>query len=349
MQNNVANPFIRPTILSLCPGINGLERGIKRAIGSFHIAAYVEIEAFIIANLLAGMEEGILDTAPVWTDVKTFNAKPFRGLINGIIGGYPCQPFSTAGSRKGTDDPRHLWPYIRRHIRDIQPDWCFFENVRGHLSLGYREVRRQLEKMGYAVREGIYTAEEVGAPQRRERLFILALANSHAERLQEWRTQGTETLFRPEFGISELDNAKSEGLQNKWIRQIGAKQKHTEFTGADNELANTDSLERGIQQRKRATGSEIGRGSEELANANNERGQFPLTGKQSTNELTRWPMPQGISQHEWEEPRTIEPSLGCTVNGYNYRTDFLRALGNSVVEQTAELAFTDLLRKHIYE
>jgi hypothetical protein len=119
---NVDTALKSPVILSLCPGIRGLERGIEKALGGkLRVAAYVEIEAFIIANLLAGMEAGLLDAAPIWSNLKTFNARPFRGKIHGIIGGYPCQPFSVAGVRKGTSDPRHLYPFISRCIKKSRP------------------------------------------------------------------------------------------------------------------------------------------------------------------------------------------------------------------------------------
>src|SRR5713226_4580980 len=116
---NVDNPFDSPVVLSFCPGFLGIERGLERAIGKFTVAAYCEIEAFICANLVAGMESGILAPTPIWSDAKTFPEEGFRGKIHGIIGGYPCQPFSNAGHRKGEDDPRHLWPHIRRHISTI--------------------------------------------------------------------------------------------------------------------------------------------------------------------------------------------------------------------------------------
>lgn len=175
------NPFSHPTILSYCPGILGLERGVKRALGSIRTLAYVEIEAFICENLLAGMEQGLVDAAPIWLNLKTFDAVPFSDRVAGIIGGYPCQPFSNAGYRKGTDDPRHLYPHIEEHIGTIRPVWCFFENVSGHLSLGFAEVRASLSDLGYAVEAGIFTAEEVGAPHERERLFILAIRRDYLE------------------------------------------------------------------------------------------------------------------------------------------------------------------------
>lgn len=169
------NPFESPVILSLCPGMLGLERGIERAIGPVRTAAYVEIETFIVWNLLNQMEKGLLAPAPIHTNIKTFDGKPFRGKIHGITGGYPCQPFSNAGKQLGEEDPRHLFPYICGIIEAVRPVWCFFENVSGHLTLGYDQVYRSLRDLGYSVETGIFTAEEAGAPHRRERLFIFAV------------------------------------------------------------------------------------------------------------------------------------------------------------------------------
>lgn len=108
----VDNTLESPAVLSLCTGMRGLERGIERAIGPVRTVAYVEIEAFIIENLVQQMEQGVLAPAPVWSNLKTFPSEQFHGKIHGITGGYPCQPFSVAGQQKGTEDPRHLWPYI---------------------------------------------------------------------------------------------------------------------------------------------------------------------------------------------------------------------------------------------
>jgi DNA (cytosine-5)-methyltransferase 1 len=90
-----------PSILSICTGMRGLERGLERVIGNITVAAYVEIEAFIIYNLVKQMEQGVVAPAPVWTDLKTFPGPSFHGKIHGIVGGYPCQPFSLAGKRGG--------------------------------------------------------------------------------------------------------------------------------------------------------------------------------------------------------------------------------------------------------
>jgi len=137
------------------------------------VVAYVEIEAYAIANLVAKMEQGKMVPSPVWTDISTFNAKPFRDKIDLITGGYPCQGFSFAGQRKGKDDPRHLWPHIARIISAIRPRACLFENVEGHITLGFREVTRDLGRLGYDVTAGLYSAAECGFDHERCRIFIL--------------------------------------------------------------------------------------------------------------------------------------------------------------------------------
>jgi DNA (cytosine-5)-methyltransferase 1 len=91
-----------------------------------------------------------------------------------ITAGYPCQPFSHAGLRKGVLDERHLWPYIKKAISTIRPSIVFLENVRGHFGLGFRDVLTDFASIGYDVRWSLIRASDVGAPHRRERLFIVA-------------------------------------------------------------------------------------------------------------------------------------------------------------------------------
>mgnify|MGYP003125170681 CR=1 FL=1 len=166
-----------PTVLSLCTGYGGIERGLELAGFQHRTIAHVEIEAFAAANLVAKMEAGQLVPAPVWSDLKTLPAHCFRDRVDVLTGGYPCQPFSAAGLRKGAEDPRHLWPYIYDHIRTIRPVRCFFENVEGHITLGLRDVIADLESLGYATTWGVFSASEVGAPHQRKRVYILGDAN----------------------------------------------------------------------------------------------------------------------------------------------------------------------------
>lgn len=170
-------------VLSLCSGVGGLDIGF--ALGTFgrnRTICYVEREAYTCALLAKRMAEKTLDEAPIWTDVHTFDGRPWRGIVDSICGGYPCQPFSTAGKRHGANDPRHLWPSIVRIIEEIQPRIVFFENVSGHLTLGFDTVCKDLERLGFNVAAGLFSAAEIGAPHERQRLFIVGLAHGNSGR-----------------------------------------------------------------------------------------------------------------------------------------------------------------------
>lgn len=170
---------LRPfTILSLCAGVGGLDLGLRVAQPNARTVCFVEIEAYAAAILATRMEQDTLDQAPIWTDLRTFDGKPWCGLVDCITAGYPCQPFSVAGKQLGDKDPRHLWPDVFRVVREIDPPLCFFENVPGHLRLGCQQVHDDLRSLGYRVKAGLFTAEEVGASHKRERLFILAYRES---------------------------------------------------------------------------------------------------------------------------------------------------------------------------
>ena len=151
---------LRPfTILSLCAGVGGLDLGLRVAQPNARTVCFVEIEAYAAAILATRMEQDALDQAPVWTDLRTFDGTPWRGLVDCITAGYPCQPFSVAGKQLGDKDPRHLWPDVFRVVREIDPPLCFFENVPGHLRLGFQQVHDDLRSLGYAWRTLISRAK----------------------------------------------------------------------------------------------------------------------------------------------------------------------------------------------
>lgn len=162
-------------LVEWCAGYAGIGLGLKRVFGNrLRTIAYSELEGYAQANLISKMEKGLLDVAPIWSDIKTFPCEQFHGLVDIFSAGYPCQPFSLAGKRGGGEDPRHLWPFCKRAIRLIRPGFCFFENVGAHLTFGFKDVCHDLSELGYTVVAGLFTAREVGALHRRERLFILA-------------------------------------------------------------------------------------------------------------------------------------------------------------------------------
>jgi DNA (cytosine-5)-methyltransferase 1 len=185
------NTEVRFNVLSLCSGGSGLELGLGLVLGRTRTVCYVEREAFAAACLATRMQDGLLDEAPLWTDVTSYDGKPWRGVVDIVSAGWPCTPFSTMGKRKGTEDEHFIWPHIADIIRDTDPLLVFGENVPQHLDVGFRDVRSDLRGMGYEVEAGVFTAAEIGLPHKRARMFALAYPSGQHARLRElgplWR------------------------------------------------------------------------------------------------------------------------------------------------------------------
>ncbi len=160
--------------LSLCAGGGGLDLGLMLAEPGYHTRAFVEWDEWPRSVLIAAQRAGYFVPAPIWDDLRSFDARPFRGAFDIVLAGYPCQPFSAAGKRGGADDPRHLWPDVARVIGECSPEWVFLENVPGHVTLGLETVLRELWRLGYTPAAGLFSAAEVGAPHQRLRILLLA-------------------------------------------------------------------------------------------------------------------------------------------------------------------------------
>ena len=166
-----------PTVLSICTGAGGLDLGFRLAHPDARTVCYVEREAFPVVKLVAATEANLLDAVPLWDDLRTFDGSSWRGVVDWLIGGIPCQAYSRAGKRKGATDERNLWPDARRVIAECRPDAVFLENVSGIARYYFDSIRPGLRGLGYRVEEGLFSAEEVGAPHIRERLFVLGYAD----------------------------------------------------------------------------------------------------------------------------------------------------------------------------
>ena len=147
---------------------------------------------------------------PNYGDIKAIDWASVEP-IDILTAGYPCQPFSHAGYRKGTDDERHIFPYILEAISILRPRWVILENVRGHLTLGLKEVLAGLTSIGYDARWQIVRAADAGAPHQRARLFIVAYPNSNAceESRRAIRSVSSETgkiLYRSDRTIDRRSN-----------------------------------------------------------------------------------------------------------------------------------------------
>ena len=175
------------TGLALFAGAGGLELGLKLALGDrYKCVAYVERSIEAASVLATNMErpEAGLDKGVIWDDVTTFTGdvvSPFVDNIDIISAGFNCQPWSYAGARRKTDDERWLWPNIVEILGTIHPEWAFFENVPGLLRGGLGPILSDLTSLGFGQIEWTSVRandERIGAPHKRERLFILAHADN---------------------------------------------------------------------------------------------------------------------------------------------------------------------------
>jgi len=164
------------TTLDLFAGIGGFALGLE-ATNFFRTTCFVENEPYCQAVLRHHWPE-----VPVLGDIKNVQRSDLPDPNpDVIVGGFPCQPFSHAGKQRAQDDPRHLWPEMLRLIRECRPTWIIGENVAGIVKLGLDEVLSDLESEGYATRTFNIPACAVGAPHIRQRLWIIAHADSQGE------------------------------------------------------------------------------------------------------------------------------------------------------------------------
>ncbi len=167
--------------LSLFSGAGGGLLGSK-LLGWRHVG-YVEYEKYCQEIINQRIKDGFLDEAPIFGDIDEFiksgASKKYKGYVDVVTAGFPCQPFSVAGKQKGQDDERNKWPQTLQCIRDIRPRYAFLENVSGLLNSGYfSEILSSLAQAGYNARWIVLGADDVGAWHRRKRLWILAYSDS---------------------------------------------------------------------------------------------------------------------------------------------------------------------------
>jgi len=136
------------------------------------------------------MADGALGEGPIWADVRTLEGAAWRGIVDCVAGGSPCQDLSVAGARAGLDGARSgLWWQQRRIIEEAQPAWVVWENVGGAIKQALPVVARSLEALGYRAAACTLRASDIGAPHKRERVFVLAYSNRNALRLVAKRQQ----------------------------------------------------------------------------------------------------------------------------------------------------------------
>ena len=295
--------------LSLFSGIGGIDLAGEWA--GMETVAFCEREPFPQRVLRKHWPD-----VPIIDDVHDFTRKELERL--GIIGdgraidlisaGYPCQPFSFAGQRRGAEDDRHLWPEVKRILSEIRPRWFVGENVAGHVTLGLDDVLSDLENEGYTAQAFVIPACAVGASHRRDRVFIVAhsarelshRSRGEGRRWDEHSNGGQDVADADNERREECDASASSAGVGYYPRCINAG---------------------GTQREGRPTQPGVGRGVDVLPNWL-DGGMNPLDDMKDF--IDSYPQPAliGQSQHAWEPPRVA--------TGTKNRAARLKALGNAV-------------------
>ncbi|MEX3713635.1 DNA (cytosine-5-)-methyltransferase [Cytobacillus horneckiae] len=264
---------------------------------------------------------------PIFDDVKTLNRKVLEekgvfepgGTVDIISGGFPCQPYSLAGKRKGKEDDRDLWPEMFRIIEEIRPTWVVGENVANFVNMELDRTLSDLESIGYKGQSFVIPACAVNAKHRRERTFIVAHSDSSRHiygQTKEWPTKERQHA-QCEFISSSSNVADSSGFR---LQKERAEFKATGFAGNGENVPNSNS--EGLE-RSKETG-EISRGRE------NSNKQF--TGYDQ-------------SRNNW----ATEPNVGRVADGVPNRVDRIKGLGNAVVPQQIYPIFKYIKQIHDME
>jgi len=301
--------------LDLFSGIGGFSLGLE-ATGGFETVAFCDIDKYskkVLKKQWPNVKQ--------YEDIKELNYGRLKadgiGPIDIITGGYPCQPFSIAGRKKGEEDPRHLWPEYFRLIKELRPSWVIGENVSGHIKLGLDTVLENLESEGYSARTFSISASSVGAKHQRERIWIVANTRQHGGRIEP--TGNTESTGRGSLETTER-SANTDTISRS--------------SKGEETLAN--SVELGLEKHGHSETTESIKRGETMADTNVEGRQ----GRIHRGQNKEWESQQryfgrnsaahGQQEQNWWD---TEPELGRVAHGIPNRVDRLKGLGNSLVPQ----------------
>ncbi|HDR9184698.1 TPA: DNA cytosine methyltransferase [Burkholderia vietnamiensis] len=313
----------------------------------------VEFDPYAQAVLVARQNDGTFPPFPIWDDVRTFDGRPWRGIVDIVAGGFPCQDVSAAGTGDGLDGERSgLWTEMARIIREIQPLGVEVENSPMLTSRGLGRVLGDLAEMGFDVEWGVLSAADTDAPHLRERIWIRgyladtyrAWQSQHAWREREFRMGTVERgEALADAGRGRRDRAEgrqmeqprraevecgSEVIPNALRDRRGQRpdQQEPESGGCGTPDAGDDGSQGNVADAVREREQRIVAGS---AHAQEREGSFERSDRPRGYGFGRWP---------------AEPGMGRVVDGMAHRAHRIKALGNGQVPRVAATAFTLLKR-----
>ena len=321
-------------VLDLFSGIGGFTLGLDST-NFFETVKFVEKDKYCQKVLQKNFPN-----IPIEEDIK--NVKGKEGEADVICGGFPCQPFSVAGKQKGTSDDRHLWPEMFRLIREIKPQFVIGENVKNIINIQdgvvFETVCTDLESEGYEVQPFNIPAAGVGAPHRRERVWIVAYAERYNEIQQIQKSDGPQHQVQSKRG--QKDSASWISGRTNSIRQTNNRY--------ETNVAYTESIESHV--------GEHGKHQEERSGQGEIRGENSHDANTYSKRLERFRTEHELRNSEKEKQTSgnswwsVEPNVGRVANGVSGRVYRLRALGNSIVPQIAtEIGYAIIKAEGLWE
>ena len=337
--------------LDLFSGIGGFSLGLE-ATGGFETKAFCDIEEYPRQVLQKHWPH-----VKQYKDIKELNYERLKAdgidSIDIITGGYPCQPFSVAGLKKGEEDPRHLWPEYFRLIKECRPTWVIGENVPGHIKLGLDTVIKDLESEDYSVRPFSISAASVGANHQRERIWIVAYSERNYNFNEEQRVNGEEKKISREHRednsttgqSSRTSTARTQSdshvVNSDSIRSL----QHTETTketsrrGTETSSMSTSDVANTNEWKNNTRNESKPREEEQFKfspNSSSERGVVANTngeGSQRYGSEYELRKSQEERKTSWSRWWDIEPNVGRVAHGIPKRVDRLKGIGNSLIPQ----------------
>ena len=294
----------------------------------------VEIEPYCRKVLLQRQRDGILPKFPIWDDVQTFDGTPWRGKVDIICGGFPCQDISSAGKGAGIEGSRSsMWKHMARIIGEVRPRYAFVENSPMLVGRGLAVVLGDLAEMGYDARWGVIGAHHAGAPHKRDRIWILA-TNANLRR----RDNGCDTERQYETDNAQIGETEKD-------KQSGSfwKYRTSEDCG---DVADTESRESGQQTKWQRRENTIG-GDNDRRGDQGKRSEICNSTVEGLQDRTEKPMgePGADAKSKRSDWWATEPDVGRVAHGVASRVDRLKAIGNGQVPAVAQLAWQILSGK----
>lgn len=308
--------------ISLFTGYAGIDLALKDYVRPI---IYCDIEKYAQGIQLSRMDDESIPFAPIWNDVTTLDGRKFKGLVDIIYGGFPCQDISVAGKGAGLEGERSgLFTEIIRLAKEASPTFIFLENVPAIRTRGSVQVQEALASIGYDTRWTTLSAAEVGANHKRERWFCLA---TNTKSLHDWKhnpskSKGSIQQPRECLGETDVANSMCEGLERQWESERIQEEQPTLNSGS-NIKSNPDSeCERLMSWPREGIQSEI----KKTIGSNIDHVCFESEAKGS----------------DWW---AIEPDVGRVAIRIANRVDRIKALGNGVVPLQVKTAFEVLIGK----